>query len=892
MLLIAATQNAVAGDIKGKIMDSELNEPLMGAAIRVVGTNKGTTADLDGNFVLKGLKKGEYTLQISYISFHTQTITVSVPNKGEVSVTVDMKPDNKELNEVTVTARKNLELERVLLAERKQASIAIENLGAGEMSIKGLSNVQEGVKRITGISVAEAGQLIVRGLGDRYSITTLNGMPIASPNPDNKLIPLDIFPSSTVQNITVSKVYSATTFADYSGAHVDIGTKEHAAEDFFSLSIGTGGNSQTTFQERYQMDRSGTLFTTPGMDQKAANMSLIDFDNYARKNNLFETSFQTKKYMTLPNVDGSFGLGKNFELNRGTLSLLTSMGVSTGFNTVHDAFVKTFEATGNQKSEYYYNKYSQDNKLTGLMNLGYQFKKADRIGGTFFYARNVSDTYMDRNGVDEEEHVLSGSHQTTHIYMLQNYQLHGHHEFGSKWRTDWGGSYNRSSSNEPDRRQVMFQRTQDGKYKLFTLNQQETMRYFGNLNENEWVGDLKAAYHFNDKDKLQAGFSYKNKSRDFSSISYYYDLEKLNSLYGPFEHDNIYNTDAFLNFDEVQKGNITISRNKVPSNSYQAGNIIYAGFLDANVTWADKLLLNAGVRMESSSQWVYYYEDGSSQQKKRELNTNDFFPALNIKYEMNKKNSLRLAASRTVTRPSFIEMAPFRYQESYGSANLRGNANLNNGYNYNVDLRYEWFGDNGTDMIAVTGYYKYLETPIERTQWTSGGAREYSFQNADDGLAAGIELEIKKNIIKNLNASINASYMYTNVQLPEGGVYTNTERQLQGASPYLVNADISYTPTFKKDRKLTLALLYNLQGERIQAVGIAQQGDVVQEAINTLNLNIGYQFNKKLSAKIQIKNLTNSDIVMTQELPEANKTVEVERYKEGISFDFGLNYKF
>lgn len=91
---------------------------------------------------------------------------------------------------------------------------------------------------------------------------------------------------------------------------------------------------------------------------------------------------------------------------------------------------------------------------------------------------------------------------------------------------------------------------------------------------------------------------------------------------------------------------------------------------------------------------------------------------------------------------------------------------------------------------------------------------------------------------------------------------------------------------------MTLALLYNLQGERIQAVGIAQQGDVVQEAINTLNLNIGYQFNKKLSAKIQVKNLTNSDIVMTQELPEANKTVEVERYKEGISFDFGLNYKF
>ena len=89
------------------------------------------------------------------------------------------------------------------------------------------------MKKLTGISIAEAGQLIVRGLGDRYSSTTLNGLPIASPNPDNKLIPLDIFPSSAVQNITVSKVYEASAFADYSGAHVDISTKEGGTKDFF-----------------------------------------------------------------------------------------------------------------------------------------------------------------------------------------------------------------------------------------------------------------------------------------------------------------------------------------------------------------------------------------------------------------------------------------------------------------------------------------------------------------------------------------------------------------------------------------------------------------------------------------------------------------------------------
>ena len=147
------------------------------------------------------------------------------------------------MGEVSVVARKNLEGERALQMERRKATLAIENIGSKEMSIKGISNVEEGVKKITGISIADAGQLIVRGLGDRYSTTTLNGLPIASPNPDNKLIPLDLFPSSTIQNITVSKVYNAEAFADYSGAHIDISTKENIAEDFFSISSTPAGSS-------------------------------------------------------------------------------------------------------------------------------------------------------------------------------------------------------------------------------------------------------------------------------------------------------------------------------------------------------------------------------------------------------------------------------------------------------------------------------------------------------------------------------------------------------------------------------------------------------------------------------------------------------------------------
>ena len=147
---------------------------------------------------------------------------------------------------------------------------------------------------------------------------------------------------------------------------------------------------------------------------------------------------------------------------------------------------------------------------------------------------------------------------------------------------------------------------------------------------------------------------------------------------------------------------------------------------------------------------------------------------------MNEKNSLRFAFSRTVTRPSFIEMAPFLYQESYGSAQIRGNADLQNGYNYNIDLRYELFEKNG-DMLSITAYYKHLKAPIERVQTLSGGSAVHSFRNADNGMATGVEIEFRKEIVKDLRFGVNGSYMYTNVKLPEGGAYTNSQRALQGS---------------------------------------------------------------------------------------------------------------
>lgn len=882
LTLSATTALVQAENIKGTVVDKTTKEPLIGATIQVAGTTMGTITDFDGKFELPELENKAYTLIISYVSYQTQEIQVDATKPQSLEVT--LSSDDKQLNEVTVVARKNLEGEKALLLERKKASVAVENIGSKEMSVKGISNVEEGVKKITGISIASAGQLIVRGLGDRYSTTTLNGLPIASPNPDNKLIPLDLFPTSTVKNITVSKVYEANTFADYSGAHIDISTKESTGGDFFNIGFNMGGQFNTLLQDFYTMDRAQSLFKNPGIDSRFINMEKTDFETAVKNKNPFNTTFDVKKRISLPNFSGNIAGGKDREVGGQTLSLLASFTASNGEQTTRDAFFRTLEAGGSTLDRFNYDSYAQELKLGALANLSYTLRTADHIGYTFFYSRNIVDTYMRREGIDYEDHNLIGNNNTTHIYSLQNHQINGHHEFGKQWELNWSGSYSKTGSNEPDRRQLMFEKDGD-KLKLFKLNRQETMRYFGALNEEEWVGDIRSIYRFDEKNFLRFGAVYKDKQRDFNSTRFYYNLSKLNP-----EITDTYITSNFMGYDNVQNGTIVINRDQQPKDQYEAGHTIYAAFAETEYYPMDNFLLNIGLRYERSEQWVNYATDGG-QAKRNELNTNDLFPAVNMKYTLDPSNSLRLSVSRTVTRPSFIEMAPFLYQESYGSSQIRGNADLKNGYNYNLDLRYEFFdSDNVNNMIALTGYGKILQDPIERTQTLSGGAAVHSFQNASTGVAAGLEVELRRELTRDIRVGVNGSFMYTNVKLPEdGGAYTNAQRALQGASPYLVNADISYTPTIRNEKPLTATLLYNLQGPRIHAVGISGLGDEKQLPVHTLDFVASYQLNNHFSLKLEVTDLLNQDIVFKQETKNGDN-LEVERFKRGTGFEIGFSY--
>ena len=882
-----AAISAQASDIKGMVIDKNTNEPLIGATVQIEGTSRGVVTDIDGNFEFSGLEK-QSVLIIQYVAYQPQRIVIDDNTRS--NLVIALSPDNQQLDEVTVVARKNLEGERALLMERQKSSVAIENLGAKEMSVKGISNVAEGVKKITGISIASSGQIIVRGLGDRYSITTLNGMPIASPNPDNKLIPLDLFPTSTVKNITVSKVYNAADYADYSGAHIDIATKDHTGDDFFNISFSTSGYTNTLGKDFLEMDRKGTLFTTPGMSSQVEGMSLVDFEEYSKSNKVFDTTFDVNRRTAIPAFSGKASLGKNFSFENGNgLSILASLSVNNDLSTMNNSVVRTLEASqGKIRSEFYYDSYTNELEIAGLGSAIYSFRNGDHIGYNMFYARNVENEFLNRKGYDKEKVNLLGINDIMHVYTLQNHQLDGLHTLNDKWNIRWQSSFSGTSSNEPDRRQVMFEVMNDGNVKFFDLNQQETMRYFGSLDEKELTALISSEYRIDEHNRLDFGLSYKKKDREYAGTRFYYDVSALND--GITNIDNIFSTSSYFSAQNFADGSVSVMKLKQPRDSYDSGSDITSAYVNADYYPLEKLLLNLGLRYEMSRQFVEYHND-QSRKEKRELNNHDLFPAINARYSLDNSSSLRLSLSRTVTRPSFIEMAPFLYEESYGSAQIRGNENLQNGYNYNLDFRYEKISGKG-DMISATVYYKFLQTPIERIQQIAGGATMHSFNNADNGMAAGLEIEARKALTPELQIGANASYMYTNVILPEGGAYTNSNRALQGASPYLVNADITWQPKFRNGQGMNMALLYNLQGPRIHSVGVSGLGDVIQKPVHTLNLVAGYSINSSFDISFRATDLLNRDIIFEQDIPLTGDVMEVERFKKGIKLELGFSYKF
>ena len=807
---VAFSQN---GTIKGIIIDAANNEPCIGAAIVIEGTTNGTAANLDGNFTITNVPAGTHTLVASYIGYLPLTKSVVVERGGEVEVELLLAPDELVLGTVEVVARANRESESILLLEQRQTLVAVQTVGARELSRKGIGDAQAAVAQVSGVSRQEgAKNVFVRGLGDRYNATLLNGFPIPSEDPEYKNISLDFFGTDVIRNIGVTKVFSASDYSDVGGAVIDITSKELVND--YALAFDVSGGMNTSVGGNDFLRQSGSGYFGFANTQRPS-------ENAFGFSNSLDPSV-----VSLP-MNHSLGLsgGKSFRLgeNNNPFSFFVVASHSIDYSYTEET-IRNTNMAGTIWQDQTGSKYSQNTNQLVLANALYEINRKHNLQYNFMFIHANNQYVGEYSGFNGERHQDSPDYigslrrqQTNDNYLLVN-QLMSDWKLSDGLKLDVGASYNMVTGHEPDRRQNYFSRQASGDYTLTGSNRQQ--RFFSTLTDNDLNIKAGLTFKLNDnyEDKnseIKIGYNGRFSDNEFEAIEY-----NFTAVSGRFSPDHLKLDDLY---NQVNLADNRFRMNTGDPNTYQVTKYIHSGFAEVSYQLLGNLTGNIGLRMDNVDMAVNYSVQHVAPGKEN-INKNYFLPSINLKYDMNNKNAIRLGASKTYTLPQSKEIAPYQYVNiSFVS---QGNPNIKPSDNYNVDLKWDFY-ISSSELFSLNGFYKYIENPIGRVdEGNSAGLLTYN-NISKSATVSGIEMEVRKNIFNRVNTDLeqtnrlsiglNASYIHTNLELD----IRNTEARnsgLEGASPFLTNIDLSYN-YMRRDNSFVAALVFNYLSGSIHTVG-------------------------------------------------------------------------
>jgi outer membrane receptor protein involved in Fe transport len=886
-LVISLTALAQTGTIKGIIKDAKTNEPLIGASVLVEGTTNGAAADLDGNYVIQNVAAGTHTLIVSYVSYNQITHTgVVVESNSETVLDFEMSSDDITLQEVEVVARVNRESENILLMEQRQALVSTQAVGSRELSRKGIGDARAAVAQISGISRQEGVKnVFVRGLGDRYNATLLNGFPIPSEDPEYKNIALEFFGTDIIQNIGVNKVFSGNSYSDVGGAIIDISSKELLNDQELVLDLSGGLNTAAMGKDFLRQDGSD-YFGFANNNRPSDNQ--YDFSNSLDPSQI-----------SLP-MNHSYGLsgGKSFKLGKknNPLSFYGVASHSTDYSYTEE-IVRNANTIGNIWQDQNGDKYSQNTNQLLLGNLMFGINKKHNLHYNFMLIHANDQSVGKYSGLNAERHQDSDSgmgiviRQQTNDNLLIVNQLMTNWLLTNSLKLDAGISYNTVKGLEPDRRENYFSLAEGNTYNLTRSNRNK--RFFSELRNRDINPKVALTYSLVDRygsenSNISLGYTARLVNDDFEAVEYNFSPLGMPA----FSMDGLSLDDLYES--SLKDGTLSMATGR--TNSYDVSKRIHSVFGEASYQLAQNLTANIGLRMDKVDLSVAY-DVAHTTPGEVTINTDYFLPSLNIKYDLNDKNSLRLGASKTYTLPQSKEISPYQYVNiSFAS---QGNPNIKPSDNYNVDLKWDYYLSPG-ELLSVTGFYKYIERPIGRVdQANSAGLLTYD-NISDHAVVGGIEFELRKNIfnrydtqrerMNRFSVGLNASYIHTDVLLD----ILNTEPRnsgLEGASPFLANTDISYHYT-QDEKSFVASLIFNYFSDRIHTVGAAGFKDIMEEGVPTLSFASTYSVNRRLSFKLNASNLLNSPYRLSRENSVSDDKVILNEFKKGQNISLGISYEF
>lgn len=919
LFFVGLSSFAQDGFLRGKVIDETTGEALFGATVVKQGTTLGAVADFDGNYSLS-LPGGTHTIVFQSIGFQNIVIPDVTIEAGEATILeVVMKEDVQQLGEVVVTAQVVKDNEVGVMLVQKKSINTLDGISSATFKKIGDSDLSGAMKRVTGVSVQGDKYVYVRGLGDRYTKTSINGMVIPGLDPDRNDVQIDIFPTGILENVLVYKTFTPDLTGSFTGGLIDIQTKSFPEEKSSSVSFSVGFNPDMHFNSNY-LSYSGSSTDFLGFDNGQRELPVVENVEIPQSNettNLFDPTLAGTRSTSTLNTSFSFShrnqiVGKKFTWGYNALfTYRNRINYFEGFErrryerdgTGDEVeLVRDFTAKGDLSSN--------ETLWSGLISLAAKTDKST-IGTNFLHIQNGQSSALDRTRSNTSLNNPTFLYNDILTYaqrQMTNNILFGKHQLNDKLKLEWTNSLIFSRQYEPDYRETAI--NEDGG-QLGFRNGGLINRFWRELSEINESFKLDLEYKLNKNNKLKLGGAYSYRDREFDVYNY---------SYGNLLTSNVNSTDPNdllpENVISAERTNGLFIQNATdPSNAYDGKQNLSAGYIMNEMAITEKFKSIYGVRLESVNMFytgIVEQEDGSQApvNNRKTLSRTNLLPSVSLIYNLNDDMNLRGSFNKTLARPSFREKSEAFIADPITGIFFIGNIDTQQAEILNYDLRWEYFFTPG-EMASVSFFYKDFTDHIAIVAFDVA-PNQVTPRNVGTAMAYGTELEFRKrlNFINDQfsNITVGGNYSYTisrvdrrtvtvsetgeneyqsevNFRGTDEGVERYRDMSLQ--APFSINTFLNYE---MPSQRLSANLSYNVQGETLTFVSAARVPEVFTRPFHSLNFKVSKNLTDKSIMSLRVTNILADD---TELIYKSDGQEELfSRQSPGRLFTLKYTYNF
>lgn len=799
--------------------------------------------------------------------------------------------------------------------DEKRSTDQISNVvGSEEFTRTGDSNIAESLKRIAGLSTVGGKFVYVRGLGERYSTTLLNGAILPSPEPINRVVPMDLFPTAVLDSVLVQKTYSAAYPSEFGGGVLQMRTKKSTDEFFFNLSSSVGMVGNSTFKDSYTLSGGDTdwlgyddgfreapqvLQQATANDQELRRLSPftgvgVPVETLQAVGRSFNNQYTPTVEDAPMDFDASASLGNFHELGDTGMQLnyIAAVDYSNSWDTdeiERNTWVPGTSGLTQQEGQTYRGtEHSID--MSSIASAGLDLNDNHNIRFTSVLLRKTDDTISRTRGFTEAASDIEVTKIEWVERELFSNQIQGDHYFPefNELTVNWRYSHIKAERDSPDEREYRYDSGE------FSSRVDGNLRKFSVLDDtaDDFGLDLSMVFYgpMNSLITTQAGYVKAKKERESEIRRYGF------AFVGPIANDPallVQPLETILAPENIAPEGFQIREITRPTDNYEADNDLEAFYGQVEFNFDDRFRFTIGGRQEDFRQQANTFDLFAKDQGITTLQEqNEFLPALSATF-IHYDHQFRLAYSETVSRPDFRELSPAAFTNPETGKEIIGNPNLKITSLKNYDFRWEWYFS-FSDYMSLGLFYKEFTDPIEQSI-VSPVDRKSTYINAQSAENQGIEYEIYKrldflgdNFFNGIGEDFyvqgNVAFIDSQVTIREEdrNSLTSLVRPLQGQSDWLFNAQIGYEPF----SGTTATLLYHYFGERIAEVGIEGAPDLIEQPFGELNFVFIRELNDHWSATFKAKNMMDERSEITQ---DGNVALG---YNKGREFSLKLDYRF